>query len=50
MFLILSCLINLRSEDEGSIFRAWAVYLSFGTRYEVDIKQLWSFSIHKYNM
>ena len=41
---------DLRNVGEGSIFGTWALYLSFGTCYEVDIKQVCSSSIHKCNI
>ena len=36
--------------EKDHIFGSWTLYLSFGTCYEVNIKQLWSFSIHKENI
>ena len=30
-------------------FGSWALYLSFGTCYEVNVMQLCSFSVHKKN-
>ena len=35
---------------KDQFFGSWALYLTFGTRYEVNIMQLRSFSIHKENM
>ena len=50
MFVIVAFLQNALQNSHCAIFRAWALYLIFGTCHKLNIKQLCCSNIHKYNI